>query len=82
MFYIPNKLLRVFLSFLLLFTLHRKNLFDTTHEFAYYSFYNGYRLVTSKGSLVWDKRAGGVYTLNTFRTADSVSYRQKGEAYL
>ena len=59
-----------------------KNLFDTAHVFAYYSFYNGYGLVTPKGSLVWDKRAGGIYTLNTFKTADSVACRQKGEAYL
>jgi len=59
-----------------------KNLFDTVNVFAFYTFYDGYGLVTPKGNLVWDKTAGGVYTTNTFSKDDFVLFKAKGEAYL
>ena len=59
-----------------------KNLFDTINVFAFYTFYDGYGLVTPKGNLVWDKKAGRAYTTNTFSKDDFVIFKAKGEAYL
>ena len=59
-----------------------KNLFDSSNVFAFYTFYDGYGLITPKGNLVWDKKAGGIYTTNTFSKDDFVIFKAKGEAYL
>jgi phosphoglycerol transferase MdoB-like AlkP superfamily enzyme len=59
-----------------------KNLFDSSNVFAFYTFYDGYGLVTPKGNLVWDKKAGGIYITNTFSKDDFVIFKTKGEAYL